>query len=479
MKTPGIAIMSRCEHFSLFFIFSFIGYIITCFLIRVYFGYTDDVFFYILIFVLINPLRMKKIFLFVLVFSIGSISAFADSDVSGHRYEDSIQHVLERGIMNGYPDGTFQPDKILNRAELLKIVIGAAYLSSDFEGYTGKSCFKDVPANSWYSSYVCFAKDKGIVSGYDGNVFKPEQDILFVEAVKIGMDVFGHYDFTPGEGTPERPWYSGPIGAADTMSFIPPDINSFDQYFSRAQMAKFAMKLLDYKEMTIDYDDLVKKVTYKTIEYGDNVDEAVWGRGLSPAIFHSINDVYQFALNSNGEKPRNIQSILYDDWYENYEIIYNTNDKGVDLSWGITTVYSHDDILKILNEGNSEDAEIVFDTWEASDGYFVMLRGENPDAKWKYKTLDGDNDLLDFVNGKGEYDTQRIGPILESDDGEITIFYRDDVEIDGEFALYSDNKWDNIYYVLNGFAGNYWDPVERAEIFDSNEYDYRVLYKKN
>lgn len=427
---------------------------------------------------------MKKIFLFVLMFSIGSISAFADSDVSGHRYEDSIQHVLERGIMNGYPDGTFQPDKILNRAELLKIVIGAAYLSSDFEGYTGKSCFKDVPANSWYSSYVCFAKDKGIVSGYDGNVFKPEQDILFVEAVKIGMDVFGHYDFTPGEGTPERPWYSGPIGAADTMCFIPVNINSFDQYFSRAQMAEFIMRLLDYKELNVNWDDLLKRVTYETIEHGDNVDEAVWGIGASPTGFHSINDVYWFATNNDGEKPRNVQSVLYEDWYEQHTVIYNSNNEDVDLSWGITTVYSHDDILKILNAGHSEDAEIIFDTWEAEGGYFVMFRGEDPDANWKYKTLDDLDELLDFVNGTGKYDTQRIGPIVESDDGEITIFYRSDITVDGDFSIYSfnilNNYWKDIYYILNGFAGYDWGPVERAEVFHGAQHgangDYHLLY---
>jgi len=425
---------------------------------------------------------MKKIFLLFCLFLIGASSAFAYSDVSGHRYEDSIQQVLGRGIMNGYPDGTFQPDKILNRAELLKIIIGAAYTTSEFGGYAGKSCFKDVPSNSWYSEYVCFAKDKGIVSGYDGNVFKPEQDILFVEAIKIAMDVFGHYDFTPGEGTAERPWYSGPIGAADSMSFIPPDINSFDQYFSRAQMAELIMRLLDYKELNIDWDNLLKKVTYKTIEYGDDVDEAVWGIGTSPTGFHSINNVYQYALNDDGDKPRNIQSVLYEDWHEEYTLIYNTNDEGVDLSWGITTVYSYSDILKILNGSHSEDAEIIFDTWEAAGGYFVMLRGEDADANWKYKTLDDVDNLLDFVNGTGEYDAQRIGPIVGSDDGKITIFYRSDIETDGEFAVYpfitSGNYWDNVYYVLNGFAGYDWAPVERAEFFNISD-NYYLLYKKN
>ncbi len=153
----------------------------------------------------------------------------------------------------------------------------------------------------------------------------------------------------------------------------------------------------------------------------------------------------------------------------------------------MTNVSSYDEILKFLNSNHSVDAEIVFDTWEAQDSYFIVFRGEDDGAKWKYKTLDGEDDLLDFVNGTGEYDAQKIGPILESDDGEITIFYRDDAEVDGEFAIYSyidsGNSWDGVYYLLNGFAGNYRDPVERIEMFNgalhSNNENYHILYKKN
>jgi hypothetical protein len=43
-------------------------------------------------------------------------------DVDGHWAEDSIRWCVERGLMQGYPDGTFQPDKPVTRAELATVL---------------------------------------------------------------------------------------------------------------------------------------------------------------------------------------------------------------------------------------------------------------------------------------------------------------------------------------------------------------------
>jgi hypothetical protein len=43
-------------------------------------------------------------------------------DVSGHWAEKSIRRCMERGLLRGYPDGSFQPDKPVTRAELAVIL---------------------------------------------------------------------------------------------------------------------------------------------------------------------------------------------------------------------------------------------------------------------------------------------------------------------------------------------------------------------
>lgn len=43
-------------------------------------------------------------------------------DVTGHWAEKSIRRCIERGLLRGYPDGSFQPDKPVTRAELAVIL---------------------------------------------------------------------------------------------------------------------------------------------------------------------------------------------------------------------------------------------------------------------------------------------------------------------------------------------------------------------
>lgn len=43
-------------------------------------------------------------------------------DVTGHWAEKAIRRCMERGLLKGYPDGSFQPDKPVTRAELAVIL---------------------------------------------------------------------------------------------------------------------------------------------------------------------------------------------------------------------------------------------------------------------------------------------------------------------------------------------------------------------
>ena len=43
-------------------------------------------------------------------------------DVTGHWAEKAIRRCMERGLLRGYPDGSFGPDKPVTRAELAVIL---------------------------------------------------------------------------------------------------------------------------------------------------------------------------------------------------------------------------------------------------------------------------------------------------------------------------------------------------------------------
>jgi S-layer homology domain/Bacterial SH3 domain len=182
------------------------------------------------------------------------------NDVDNHKYEDAIWYVYENNIVNGYDDGSYRPDNTLNRAELLKIIIEAAY-NDEFEGFGDDNCFLDVPANEWYTQYVCFAKEEGIVEGYSGNKFKPTNEITFAEALKITMVGFD-YDFEE-----DTPWYKDIVVQASEGNFIPLDVTQFNQDFTRAQMADLITRIL--KSRKGELEDYLGNSAEEVVTYED------------------------------------------------------------------------------------------------------------------------------------------------------------------------------------------------------------------
>lgn len=103
-----------------------------------------------------------------------------------HENAEAIDALKKSGVLQGYADGSFKPGAAINRAEFLKIILEAR----DDVAFSGGSCFPDVK-NQWFAPYVCTAKEEGIVSGYPDGLFKPEKDISFVEAAKILSLAYG------------------------------------------------------------------------------------------------------------------------------------------------------------------------------------------------------------------------------------------------------------------------------------------------
>lgn len=145
-------------------------------------------------------------------------------ETSWFGYADSVSYLLKRGSVEGYPDGTFKPQQIVNRAEFLKLV----FRSRGDSEPVSDDCFADVPADAWFAPYVCAAKRRGIVQGYHAgsrSIFKPEQPINFAEAVKMTMRAYGNDVNEPSGET----WYEPYVDALDrrkilrSSSYIPAD----------------------------------------------------------------------------------------------------------------------------------------------------------------------------------------------------------------------------------------------------------------
>lgn len=108
------------------------------------------------------------------------------SDVSADAwYNLSVSTLAKAGIINGYPDGTFNPNGNITRAELVSL-ISKFFTEID----VGDSKFSDIDGH-WAAKMINEAFVMGIINGYADGSFKPDQFVTRAEAMKIINGVLG------------------------------------------------------------------------------------------------------------------------------------------------------------------------------------------------------------------------------------------------------------------------------------------------
>jgi hypothetical protein len=117
------------------------------------------------------------------------VSAKEYSDVEDtSSYYKAVAEFSNRGILEGYPDGTFKPAKAISRAEALKVILKAfnKELNPTIDPSKLKK-FSDTDSKEWYFQYIQPALHYGIIEGYQDGTFKPANQVLFSEALKMGL----------------------------------------------------------------------------------------------------------------------------------------------------------------------------------------------------------------------------------------------------------------------------------------------------
>ena len=102
----------------------------------------------------------------------------------------AISLLTNLGAVSGNPDGTFAPQNQLNRAEFIKIALLSS--PGFLVPIESERCFPDVQKADWFSVYVCFAKAQNIVQGYPDGLFQPGRVVNYVEAVKILSEMYAY-----------------------------------------------------------------------------------------------------------------------------------------------------------------------------------------------------------------------------------------------------------------------------------------------
>lgn len=99
----------------------------------------------------------------------------------GTWYEEGVQYVSQKGLMNGVGNEQFDPSGTVTRGMLVTIL----YRMEGTPGVTGPSSFDDVKPGSYYEDAVIWAANSSIVSGYSTASFGPDDPVTREQVATI------------------------------------------------------------------------------------------------------------------------------------------------------------------------------------------------------------------------------------------------------------------------------------------------------
>lgn len=152
---------------------------------------------------------MRKFISFILAFVIfagfaqNTYAAYTDINQSDDCYMSALR-LYDLGILSGYEDSTFRPDKSITRAEFTKIVVCMMDKDAEASMTVSSSGFFDVSATNWAAPYINYAVSKDILSGYSDGSFKPDKTISLAEALTILLRTIGYDESVVGYYWPDN-----------------------------------------------------------------------------------------------------------------------------------------------------------------------------------------------------------------------------------------------------------------------------------
>ncbi|WP_338130477.1 S-layer homology domain-containing protein [Cohnella ginsengisoli] len=114
------------------------------------------------------------------------------ADIAGHWAQASIVEAEKKGIITGYPDGSFRPDRTVTRAEFAVMLVKALKLQKEASNLS----FKDADRiGQWARTAVAQAVSMGLIQGDGSDNFRPdapltrsEMAVMLARALKLAPE---------------------------------------------------------------------------------------------------------------------------------------------------------------------------------------------------------------------------------------------------------------------------------------------------
>lgn len=173
-------------------------------------------------FILNKQFTRRLSLLMTLIMALGMLPVFAatapSTDLQGHWAGSVVSDWMNKGMISGYPDGSFRPEASMTRAEFMVIVNKAYNFTSEKD-----INFSDVKSSDWYYSIVKKASAAGYISGYPNGTMAPNMPIQRQEVASI-FSKLEHLSEDPATANTFKDvpagWAKGYIGAVVKAGFF-------------------------------------------------------------------------------------------------------------------------------------------------------------------------------------------------------------------------------------------------------------------
>ncbi|MBU1867521.1 MAG: S-layer homology domain-containing protein [Candidatus Margulisbacteria bacterium] len=139
---------------------------------------------------------------------------------------EPIALAVTLGMVKGYPDGKFKPDKGITRAELVTLLVRTlSKPEATLIPYGENKIFKDVYPKHWAAREINYGSVIRYVTGYPDGTFKPNKVLTRAEGVTIlmryaGLEEEQFYTGSPYPDLPKNFWANKNILAAKTAGLL-------------------------------------------------------------------------------------------------------------------------------------------------------------------------------------------------------------------------------------------------------------------
>ena len=230
---------------------------------------------------------------FACAFTMFAGAAFTDqADIKVD--SDVVDTLVSLGVIEGFEDGSFQPNATVTRAQMAKMIYVLRTGNSDASAYNNdKTSFTDINGH-WAAGYIKYCQSVGIIAGKSATVFAPNATVTAQEAAKMLLVTLG-YDAQKA-GLVGTSWAAKTNALADENGLLEDVNTSFTGPCPRQYAAQLIYNAIDAPTV-VWRDD-----AYTTNNYGNGDNPTIGEKYMG---LHSVEGILTYFQKEDGKDTYN------------------------------------------------------------------------------------------------------------------------------------------------------------------------------